>query len=374
MMLPKIQRLFTKLRNDRGGNFAVITALLLPVLIPVAGMAIDVTGMMNARSHMRNASDAASLAAANALAEQNVTDAEAKKIVLRYLQAHSEDDFDFSAGAETTIVTTGVPGKKTFAVTVATTYDYELNPLTGMLLVKSKPIAAKSTSISTQEKTTTKSPASFYMVLDRSGSMRDETNEKIGTDKKGKPIYRTKIEALKVAVGKMSDVLHKSDPDWKYVRTGAVAFSSNSFPEIDMEWGTSGVLSYVADFEGDGSTNPVKAIATANDMLMDPKEVSEHKKKNGGVPIKAILYLTDGANNPQSLDTPAMKSCNNAKADGIEIYTVGFMMPKKGKKFLSECATDDKHFFDVDNPAELYAAFEKIGLATAEKMTIRVGE
>lgn len=150
MLRSKIQRLFTKLAHDNGGNFTVITALLLPVLIPAAGMAIDFTGMLNARSHMRNAADAASLAAASALAVQKVTDSEAKQIVMRYLKAHSTDDFDFTDGAKTTIETTGVSGKKTFVVTVATNFNYELNPLTGMLISKSKSIMAVSTSVSTQ--------------------------------------------------------------------------------------------------------------------------------------------------------------------------------------------------------------------------------
>ena len=210
------------------------------------------------------------------------------------------------------------------------------------------------------------------MVLDRSGSMKEDTEEVIGTSK-GKPVYRSKIEALKLAVSKMSDILHKVDPTWMYVRTGAVAFSTNEFPSTNIDWGTAGAVSYVADFVADGSTNPVEALDTATKKLISPTENTEHLKKNGGNPSKAIIYLTDGQNNPKSLDTPAMKKCDAAKKAGLEIYTIGFMMGS-GKDFLSKCATDGKHFFDVTNAAELYAAFEKIGQSTSLKLTNRIGE
>ena len=351
----------------------MITALILPILIPVAGMAIDLSGMMNARAKMRNASDAASLAAASALAERNVTETEAKAIALRYLKGHSDGDFDFATGATISIDTTGSTGAKTFKVTVVAKYQYELSPMTSLVVPNDEPIQSKSVSISTQEVQTTKSPASLYLVLDRSGSMGDNTNEVIGYDNKGKKIYRIKIEALKLAVSKMSDVLHKVDPTWTYVRTGAVAFSTNEFPSTKIDWGTTGVVDYVSDFTDGGSTNPVQALGTATTKLIDPKENAEHLKKNGGNPSKAIIYMTDGQNNPKSLDSPAQAKCTAAKKAGLEIYTIGFMMGS-GQDFLAECATDAKHFFDAQDASDLYAAFEKIGLATASKLTNRIGE
>jgi len=351
----------------------MMTALILPILIPLAGMAVDVTGMMNARAKMRNASDAASLAAASALAERNVSETEAKKIALRYLKGHSAGDFDFATGATISIDTTGATGAKTFKVTVLVKYKYDLNPMTSLVVPNDEPILSKSVSISTQEVQTTKNPASLYLVLDRSGSMGDKTNEVIGTDSKGKKVYRIKIEALKLAVNKMSDVLHKVDPTWTYVRTGAVAFSTNQFTPTNIEWGTNGVVNYVSDFTDGGSTNPVQALGTATARLIDPKENAAHLTKNGGNPSKAIIYMTDGQNNPKSLDSPAQAKCTAAKNAGLEIYTIGFMMGG-GKDFLAECATDAKHFFDAQDADDLYAAFEKIGLATASKLTNRIGE
>ena len=171
----------------------------------------------------------------------------------------------------------------------------------------------------------------------------------------------------------MSDVLHKVDPTWTYVRTGAVAFSTNEFPSTKIDWGTTGVVNYVSDFTDGGSTNPVQALGTATTKLIDPKENAEHLKKNGGNPSKAIIYMTDGQNNPKSLDSPAQAKCTAAKKAGLEIYTIGFMMGS-GQDFLAECATDAKHFFDAQDASDLYAAFEKIGLATASKLTNRIGE
>ena len=36
--------------KDKSGNFGMITALLLGVLIPISGVAIDLTEMMNTRA------------------------------------------------------------------------------------------------------------------------------------------------------------------------------------------------------------------------------------------------------------------------------------------------------------------------------------
>src|SRR5262249_37176564 len=104
--------------------------------------------------------------------------------------------------------------------------------------------------------TKTANALSMYFVLDRSGSM-DELTDTVnaeqptksqtttstytyscGTTKKPKTCtgttttttqvtnYYTKMEALKIAAGKLTTQLNKADPNMQYVRTGADSFNN----------------------------------------------------------------------------------------------------------------------------------------------------
>ena len=58
-----LYQLSRKLMADRGGNFATVTVLLAVPLIAAAGMAIDITDALVARTELYNAADAAALGA-----------------------------------------------------------------------------------------------------------------------------------------------------------------------------------------------------------------------------------------------------------------------------------------------------------------------
>ncbi|MDI6837782.1 MAG: pilus assembly protein TadG, partial [Rhizobiaceae bacterium] len=60
---------------------------------------------------------------------------------------------------------------------------------------------------------------------------------------------------------------------------------------------------------------------------------------------------------------------DSAKTAGIEIYTIAFMAPDRGRALLQYCATDTSHYFDAQNAADLVAAFKEIGEKATETMT-----
>ncbi len=101
------------------------------------------------------------------------------------------------------------------------------------------------------------------------------------------------------------------------------------------------------------------------------------RKKLGG--RRAIILMTDGDNTRQS--TPASQPdhescnagecpiadslvtsvCNNAKADGVLIYTVGFQVPTDATKaLLRDCASEPAKAYDAQDGAALKAAFSDI--------------
>lgn len=99
----------------------------------------------------------------------------------------------------------------------------------------------------------------------------------------------------------------------------------------------------------------------------------------GGGVRKVAILLTDGEFNaayagvPTTEDTSRTQEtrsgdyakvlCKTMKDDGVEVFTIGFMLDA-GKETLKTCASSDtskvKHFYDASNAEELNAAFEAI--------------
>ncbi len=103
---------------------------------------------------------------------------------------------------------------------------------------------------------------------------------------------------------------------------------------------------------------------------VDPKKTTADVKK-------VMVLMSDGDNTMSSQipdwyghwGTDAAQSnnwtktaCSNARADGIEIYTITFGkdVSANGKDVMQKCATDAKHYFDAANSAALAKAFDEI--------------
>ncbi|WP_158808174.1 TadE/TadG family type IV pilus assembly protein [Beijerinckia sp. L45] len=85
------------------------------------------------------------------------------------------------------------------------------------------------------------------------------------------------------------------------------------------------------------------------------------------------LGLTTAANARGLLDTATVQACSNAKAIGVEVYTVGFLatdgIDAAGQQTLASCATDSAHTFLAQDGDELVTVFQNIA-ATLTKPRI----
>jgi Flp pilus assembly protein TadG len=66
-------------------------------------------------------------------------------------------------------------------------------------------------------------------------------------------------------------------------------------------------------------------------------------------------------------DELTLEACTNAKTQGVEIFTIGFSISTdpidaQGLAVMKNCATNDDHYFPVENAAQLNAAFASIGV------------
>ena len=240
--------IFSRLIGCRSGNFGMITAIILPVAAAGAGVAMDLNRMVQIKSILQDSADSGALAAANALAVKNVSDDEAVALAKKFMASqfynivpkeNSGTDssgttapVDVDKAAIGSVERTTATGGKTYDVKLTSSYTMNTNGMTALLGWKTVTIKVSATAQSTTE---TKNALSMFLVLDRSGSMEEDTatvNEASPTttvtydcgyyNNKGKWVsktcsyeetnYYTKIESLKLAVASLTTQLNTADP------------------------------------------------------------------------------------------------------------------------------------------------------------------
>ncbi|KAA1182225.1 VWA domain-containing protein [Rhizobium tropici] len=399
-----------QLLRDRAGNFGILTAIAVPVLVAAGGMAVDVTNMSLSHSELQEATDSAALAAATALADGSATTTSAKDLannfvlgqMSNYLGGDTNTTSSLKAGTNTAVTkTTDSSGNSAYSVVVSASYSMPVNGMTRLLGQSSMNIAASSTSISGKTSETQKNALSMYFVLDRSGSM-DEATDTVNTEQPTKTYtygclktntngwqvwgtctattanYYTKMESLKIATSNLAAQLNSADPNMIYVRTGADSYNSVAQTATSLAWGESGVTRYVNNLTSDGSTNSAPAFTAAVDALTKPSttagltnEQLQHKNKSGVTnPTMYIVFMTDGNNNVANADTDTKIQCDKARRNGIHVYTIAFMAPENGQALLKYCATSPSDYFTPQSAADLFKAFATIATETSKQMTL----
>lgn len=398
LLHPCLRRMF----SDRGGNFGMMTAILLPVLFGAAGMAIQVGDILLSKQQLQEAADSAALATATALANGTIQTSQAEGFAQNFVAGqmanYLQNGVDIKSGTGVNVQTTTSGKSTSYQVTVSPGYDLAVNPLMQAVGFTTQHLSTSSTSVGGHSQA--QGSISMFLALDKSGSMGDPTTtvttEPFTYDcnphpnKKGKTIYDTctgtrtryytKIEALKLAAGKLFGQLDSADPNAEYVRTGAVSYDIVEYPASSLAWGTAAVTSYVNALQSGGGTNSSGAVNTAYTSLTaknaagNDAEDAAHKLKTGQIPKKYIVFMTDGDNNNdssngRSYDTLTKATCDTAKSKGIEIYTIAFMAPAGGQALLHYCASDDAHYFQAEKMEDLLAAFKAIGAKAAAQVT-----
>ncbi|MEZ2128367.1 MULTISPECIES: VWA domain-containing protein [unclassified Sinorhizobium] len=409
--LAKDLNLFRLLR-DRGGNFGIITALLLPVALGAGGVAIDLANIAMSQRQLQEASDAAALAAASALASGKVANTtEAQALAKDFVAGQMANYLSGNEAAASSIrdatsvdiktTTTGTNGK-TYSITVNASYPMQVSPFLRVFGYNTVDIASRSGTLSDngQGSESMQNALSMYLVLDRSGSMSWITDEK-KLDSRGRetscpnyteenwskypklasstPCYIKKIEALKAAAGSLFAQLDAANTTNYLVRTGAVSYTHEMQSPKNLDWGTAGAKSYVQALPDlpTGGTDSSNAMSTAYAKLTDPSEKIAQEGKGNGKFDKYIVFMTDGKNTGNSashrpdLDTATLKTCKSARDAGITIYSVAFMAPQEGQDLLRKCADNAANYYEADDMAALISAFKSIGQKAAQQ-TIRL--
>lgn len=405
---------FTRLLKDRGGNFGMMTAILAPLALGSAGIAIDLTRAFQTKTEMQSLADSAALAAASMLSEKDVSVEEATERaknlyaaqMVNYLKTGKESDTEIAQmiaaqkAALTVTVTEKANGSrgKAFTVAVSAKQDMSVNAMTGLVTGNSMKLASGSTATSASEST---NGISMYLALDRSGSMswvtgtKDTSKNKCDNYTKAKwpnvaytqPCYISKIAALKTAANAMFSALDKADPKNTLVRVGASTYTHQTYAISPIAWGTANAAKYVSAIPAvpEGGTDANSSMTAAINALKSSDASENGKKKsteeeiqstkgNGSV-SRYIVLMTDGemtgnsANFNGSLDQAVRNKCDAAKKDGIQIFTVAFMAPDTGKSLLNYCASDSSYYYEPEDMEDLVTAFGEIAEKAAKATT-----
>jgi Flp pilus assembly protein TadG len=407
-------RLRSKLRafnEDRSGSIALIFVLALFFMVFVIGIAIDMGRAQRASADVVVSIDAAALAGAKAMVEEEMSEADVTRVVGRHLSEQlTAANLQGAHYSNLRVLVDRTEGTVQIDVDVHVPTTFTR-------------IAAKNTiDFHKFSKTSYKiKNVELAMVLDTTGSMQN--NGKIDELKAaatqavdilmpaGKAVLnRVALApyAESVNVGPIAGAVSAGlSADCVVERAGADAFTDAPASSSPVSWVPLG-----------GSACPVQAImplsknanalkaainayatdgATAGHIglawgwyLISPNwsgqfsGVSLPKPYNDPKVIKAIILMTDGMFNKAYFNGPVgsgpdeeatsvaqtLALCDAAKAEGIKLYTIGFELASNGGKeldarnLLTTCASDaaggGKEFYDATNGTDLSDAFKMI--------------
>ncbi len=346
------------LKDKRATIATTFAVSIIPVLICM-GVVVDYSNLVRHRGKVTHSADTALLAAAISIKEEGLIGGDAAAVAKKlgsieqrldevfrdYFAANMSDDLTLDLGKIDLAY-----DPKTGESEVKVSFSYKPY-FVGVLGLETLDVTVGSAVVVGPDQG---GAVSIFLVLDKSGSMRQHN----------------KMRSLKIAVGNMSAQLELSDPDHKFVRMGAAAYDSTMASKRALMWGTTPANYYVQRLGAYGGTDSSRAVSTARSQLRNRREKRLHKEKNGQEPEKFMIFMTDGTNNTSRSDTKTMRSCDWAKADEIEIFSVAFKAPARGQRLLRYCASSENHYFNADNSAELLKAFQQIGASVSAKVAI----
>ena len=391
---------FPRLLRDRHGNFAIVTAIALPMLLGVVSMAIDIGSIVDVHNDLQAAVDSASLAAAASMSSGKTDTTSVQAYTKAFLAGQMANYLtaaeltELKAGMAVTATQTITANAKVYNVTVKAAFTKPLSGLATMVGYTTSKITASS---ATQSQAESKNAMSMYLVLDRSGSMSWVTDTVFSTTTKcqnytasnwstypnatkTKPCYVNKISALKTAAESLFDQLdaaEAADTSNTLIRVGTVSFTDEVQDPEPLAWGTTAVRNYVTALPAypSGGTDMTSPMTIAYNALRASAETTAQATKSNTTFTKYIVLMTDGENTGASatwnplLDTKTLLTCTAARTAGITIYTVAFMAPVNGKALLQSCSGSSANSYEADDMDSLVAAFKAIGEKASKQST-----
>jgi len=427
--MVQLLRIFSKGRenlqyfaSDKRGNIAIIFALVLTPLIGMIGLSIDGLRAYNAAETAVNALDAAALAAAKAMAEQDLDPDEVAELAKKFFAAN-------------------VQGSRAVSNSVYDALDVQADPATGNV------------TISVKARVPTTFSAIFNvneMTIDRSSTVAAGLNDidlGLMLDVTGSMSRRGKLRAMKNATYDLIDMIIPDGRRQSRVRialapyseqvnvgrfalrisdarnrSGCVVERNGPHANSDVPPMQGSQFHVMTDEEKDRYTDETRR----RNLICPPAEIepltsdAERLKRivsgyrangytaghlgiqwawnlispewsavwpSGSTPepydrkgvIKAVVLMTDGEFNTAysgSWSRSGMKResysntgelCDNIKAENVIIFSVAFdLNDAKAERALQDCSSGAGYFHRAENEEELRMAYRDIAIKLTE--------
>jgi Flp pilus assembly protein TadG len=460
--MARFSNILTRFMSDRRGNFAILTGAALSMLAVGAGFGVNTAQLMNTKSALQNALDAAVASTARDLTTGVIAEADARASVEAFLIANGGGAFARD-GAVTLETLTVDRTARTVAATAKANIDLAF-PLFGA--EKTRDVAATTAALYSDRR------IEVAMMLDVTGSMAGQkirdlksaatnaVNALLGSQDPRNPRVRVSIvpyaEAVNVGTLASSSVVFQERKDRsdlppyvgasaRYVSENTGSFADNcaterKLPDLSPDYSDASPMT-LREYPGDPSRKfyarinrddrldtkdcpkativPLTADADAlkrsinafnavgytagsigiqwTQYMLSPEwRDTIRNARLGSGPAdadpqdvgKIAILMTDGQFNTvfaggdsrqgvnsqgRAARNTAEALCDRMKADGIEIFTIGFDLDNRSipaqdrrdaKAVLNACASDDtgsiKHYFEASTGPELDAAFQEI--------------
>jgi Flp pilus assembly protein TadG len=426
-IFKKTKQLAGDLVSDRSGNFAVLTGVIASMLMLSVGYGVNVAQSYQLKSSLRNALDSAVTSTARDLTTGAIEEEDARKMVEAFLHANGDvkfattdrfvlDRLVIDRTAKTIEATAYANVNLAFplfstkdprvSISSAAIYSDKTIEVAMMLDVTGSMGGQKIKDLKTaaenavdaflagQDPTKPRVRVAIVPYADavNTGSLSNtvykETTFTVGEPPKlGDPIAAASGTTDKCATErKGAQQYTDASPATAMVnRDHRLTFCPNAALKplsADMD----SLKKTIGNFKANGSTAGHIGIQWSwymlspkwRDVLPAAAGPQDHDDKKVA---KYAILMTDGEFNTAFAGVPnggdptggqqslsrshAEKLCAAMKGDGIEIFTVGFMLKEAGaKSVLKNCANADtsslKHYFDVATGAELDKAFQEI--------------
>ncbi len=405
-----------KFASDERGAIAILFGLFLMAVMMIMGLAIDVGRAIHADQRLTASMDAAALSAGRALIDGSSSDDEVRALAIKIL----EENFQAGGAGFGTLSGTDVSlNRATGAVTINTT-AFVPSTITAIADFPGFSMPRTASAIFDQK------DIELGMQLDVTGSMRGQklADLKVATKDlldillpdSGTP-NKVRVGLAPYAAGiNLGAPLASTVTNNRNAGSGCV-YDRAGDATVDAAPGTGSFYKGRADLPTaeacpagarlipltddkaalkanvdsyrDGGTTAGQIGTNWAWNLISPKwtgiwpGVSRPAAYRDGRTIKAVILMTDGEYNTfdgrcdnsgctpsgargRQSNTQARAICESMKAEGVEVYTVGFMLNHPiALETLGQCATSPQHYFTAANGDQLRDSF----VAIARRLT-----
>lgn len=453
-----------RFKNDKQGTMAVMWGASLMAVVTAVGSAYDYNKVSNARQQSLATADMLALTAAVYIRDNGEKPSSSADGFKNNTKYYLEDlGITLDPYADNRAKQRGAEGRNNDreAPYFKIRYDFpEKGMVTASIHGQTRPafmgivgidnVDFSSASTVSYQVNDIKQPASIGLVLDNSGSMGwDDGNGTIRMTGLQTTVGNfmasvdTIIAETTEAVGEVAGLdlgLSSGTSENDVIRTNMITYNSNIVSEHLFDWST--IPSYkINGMTAGGGTNSSGAMDRMVARMAAEDQI--HMDVNGAIPLKYVIFMTDGVNNTthyencvtieghwhwyhkknktisetyqsgknwkkvwvydnneheryneeqqtcdevSSYDAATVSSCNQMKASGVKIHSIGYALDEKpndsderkaelerANSMLASCSSGPEYFHQAGNAELLDQVFENIGEDIVED-TIRIRE